>query len=76
MCYTGRCPYEHSGGEAAGESKLRDDEPVPDDAECVLMDKWIDEWERNHPISMLCRRMKQDVMLLSLRLRGQNEIPF
>lgn len=72
MCYTGRCPYEHSGGEAAGECKLRDDEPMPDDAECVLMDKLIDEWEHMHPISTFHRKAKRDAMLSDM----QDEILF
>lgn len=72
MCYTGTCPYEYKGGEGAGECSLRDKEPVPSDAECVLMEKRIDEYEKEHPISTIYQRVKWDV----LRLQGQDEILF
>lgn len=72
MCYTGKCPYEYSVGEAAGECRLRDDDSMPDDAYCVLTDKRIEEWERMHPISTLYGRAKLDAALSSV----QDEILF
>lgn len=78
MCYTGTCPYECKswGAPNAGECMLRSYERPPDDAECVLAERWLDEQARRHPIRTLIEDMKFKWFNLKLRLRGQSEIPF
>lgn len=75
MCYMG-CPYECSGGDFAGECMLEDREPRPDDAECVLMDKRIEEYERRHPVKTLVQRIRHKWRFSKLRYRKQDEIRF
>lgn len=77
MCYTGTCPYECSSyGFNAGECMLRYGEPVPDDAECMIAERLLEEQRRKHPIRMLIEDVKFKWYNLKLRLRGQDEIPF
>ena len=75
MCYMG-CKYECSGGDFAGECMLEDRDPRPDDAECVLMDKRIEEHERRHPVRTLVQRIRHKWHFSKLRLRKQDEIQF
>ena len=78
MCYTGTCPYESRayGYDTCGECMLEDGEPVPDDAECVIAERWYEEQRRKHPIKTLIEDAKFKWYNLKLRLRGQDEIPF
>ena len=73
MCYTGTCPYE---SRAYGECTLGYGEPVPDDAECVIAERWYEEQRRRHSIKTLIEDAKFKWYNLKLRLRGQDEIPF
>ena len=75
MCYMG-CKYECSGGDFAGECTLEDCDPRPDDAECVLLDKWIEEYERRHPVKTLIQRLRHKWYFGKLRWRKQDEIQF
>jgi hypothetical protein len=55
---------------------LGDRDPRPDDAECVLMDKRIEEYERRHPVKTLVQRIRHKWRFSKLRYRKQDEIRF
>ena len=78
MCYTGTCPYESRayGYDTCGECMLKYGEPVPDDAECMIAERWYEEQRRKYPIRTLIEDAKFKWYNLKLRLRGQDEIPF
>ena len=81
MCYTGRCPYEHSSsGCAAGECSLKDGEPIPYDAACMLAERHLEEWELRHPLRVLAKELRYRLSRLWLELRWgfwpENQIPF
>lgn len=78
MCYTGRCPYECSswGAPNAGECMLKSYETPPEDAECVLAERWYEEQRRKHPIRTLIEDCRFKWLNLKLRLSGQDEVPF
>lgn len=78
MCYTGTCPYEcrSYGLPNAGECMLRYGEPVPDDAECMIAERWLEERRRRHPVKSLIEDARLKLMDLKLRLSGQDDIPF
>lgn len=50
--------------------------PVPDDAECMIAERWLEEQRRKHPIKSLMEDARFKLMNLKLRLSGQDEIPF
>lgn len=78
MCYTGTCPYESRsyGYDTCGECMLEYGEPVPDDAECMIAERWLEERRRRHPVKSLIEDARFKLMNLKLRLSGQDEIPF
>lgn len=78
MCYTGTCPYESRsyGYDTCGECMLEYGEPVPDDAECMIAERWLEEQRRRHPVKSLIEDARFKLMNLKLRLSGQDEIPF
>ena len=78
MCYTGTCPYESRayGYDTCGECMLEYGEPVPDDAECVIAERWYEEQRRKHPIRTLIEDAKFKWWNLKWRLSGKSEIPF
>lgn len=78
MCYTGTCPYESRsyGYDTCGQCMLKYGEPVPDDAECMIAERWYEEQRRKHPIKALVEDLKFRWWNLKLRMSGQSEIPF
>lgn len=81
MCYTGSCPYENSSsGYDAGECSLKDGEPIPYDAVCMLTERHLEEWELRHPLRALAKELRYRLSRLWLELRWrfcpEEQIPF
>lgn len=78
MCYTGTCRYECAsfGSPSAGECMLKYGEPVPDDADCMVAERWLEEQRRKHPIRTLVNDVKRQIALLRWKMSGRSEIPF
>lgn len=78
MCYTGTCPYEshNYSSPMAGECMLKYGEPVPDDADCMVAERWLEQQRRKHLIKTLVEGVKFKWWNLKLRFKGQDEIPF
>lgn len=80
MCYSGICPYEHVGGYEAGECALKDGEPTPYDAACMLAKRGLEEWELEHPLRVLAKELRYRLSMLWLELRWrfcpEDQIPF
>lgn len=80
MCYSGMCPYEYSSGEASGECMLKDGEPIPYDAACMIAERELEEWEHRHPLRVLAEKLRYRLSRLWLELRWrsrpEDQIPF
>ena len=80
MCFTGTCPYEYPSRDGDCICVLKDEEPTPYDAACMLAERGLEEWELRHPLRVLAKELRYRLSRLWLELRWrlwpEDQIPF